>query len=137
PISPRLWINSSTATIYRHAEDKPMTEADGEIGTGFSVDVAKAWEQAFFSYKLPHTRQIALRISIVLGSSGGVIGIFKKLTRLGLGGKQGNGNQMFSWIHIEDLYRIISFIEKHEDVSGVLNCASPYPVTNNQLMKSL
>lgn len=40
--SPSLWINSSTATIYRHAEDKPMTEEDGEIGSGFSVDVAKA-----------------------------------------------------------------------------------------------
>lgn len=46
---PELWINSSTATIYRHAEDRPMTEKEGEIGSGFSVDVAKAWEQAFLN----------------------------------------------------------------------------------------
>jgi len=41
---PKLWMNSSTATIYRHAEDRPMDEAKGEIGTGFSVDVATKWE---------------------------------------------------------------------------------------------
>lgn len=46
---PELWINSSTATIYRHAEDRPMTEKEGEIGSGFSVDVAKAWEKAFLN----------------------------------------------------------------------------------------
>ncbi len=57
---PELWINSSTATIYRHAEDRPMTEETGDIGTGFSVDVAKKWEKAFFSYQLPNTRQVAL-----------------------------------------------------------------------------
>ncbi|WP_343557955.1 NAD-dependent epimerase/dehydratase family protein [Sphingobacterium sp.] len=42
---PKLWLNSSTATIYRHAEDRPMTESSGDIGTGFSVDVATLWEK--------------------------------------------------------------------------------------------
>lgn len=46
---PRVWVNSSTATIYRHAEDRPMTERDGELGSGFSVEVAKAWEAEFFA----------------------------------------------------------------------------------------
>ena len=46
--APKLWINSSTATIYRHAEDRPMTEDGGELGKGFSVNVALAWEKAFF-----------------------------------------------------------------------------------------
>lgn len=48
---PPLWINSSTATIYRHAEDRPMTEESGEIGSGFSVDVAKEWERAFVLFR--------------------------------------------------------------------------------------
>ena len=48
---PELRINSSTATIYRHAEDRPMTESTGEIGTGFSVDVATSWEKSFFDFK--------------------------------------------------------------------------------------
>src|SRR5918993_2192509 len=64
---PELWINSSTATIYRHAEDRPMSEASGEIGKGFSVDVATRWEESFFAFDLPQTRQVALRMAIVLG----------------------------------------------------------------------
>ncbi|MUG46931.1 TIGR01777 family oxidoreductase [Paenibacillus woosongensis] len=134
---PALWINSSTATIYRHAEDRPMTEADGEIGTGFSVEVAQAWEQAFFAFKLPATRQAALRISIVLGEGGGVMTPYKNLVRFGLGGIQGPGTQRFSWIHIEDIYSIISFLQAREDLSGVFNCASPNPVTNRELMSEM
>jgi len=134
---PPLWINSSTATIYRHAEDKPMTEASGEIGTGFSVDVAKEWEKSLFSYKLTQTRQVALRITIVLGKGGGVMPAFQNLVKFGLGGVQGTGSQMFSWIHIEDLYRIILFLNENENLSGVFNCASPQAVTNRELMAHL
>jgi uncharacterized protein len=134
---PPLWMNSSTATLYRHAEDRPMTEVSGEIGTGFSVDVAKAWEDAFFSFALPNTRQAALRISIVLGKGGGVMIPYRNLTALGLGGVQGKGNQMFSWIHVEDLFRIIRFLMEKKELSGVFNCASPHPVTNRELMSTL
>ncbi|MDN4608937.1 TIGR01777 family oxidoreductase [Sporosarcina highlanderae] len=134
---PPLWINSSTATIYRHAEDRPMTEADGEIGTGFSVDVAKAWEASLFAFKLPHTRQVALRIAIVLGEDGGVMEPYVNLVQFGLGGVQGPGNQMFSWIHVEDLYRIVLFLKENEKLSGVFNCAAPCPVTNREFMAEL
>ncbi|WLD93870.1 TIGR01777 family oxidoreductase [Alkalihalobacillus sp. AL-G] len=134
---PPLWINSSTATIYRHAEDRPMTEESGEIGTGFSVDVAKEWEHAFFGFQLPKTRQVALRIAIVLGETGGVMAPFKNLIRFGLGGVQGSGDQKFSWIHIEDLYNIILFLMDKEELSGVFNCSAPHPVTNRQFMQQL
>lgn len=133
---PPLWINASTATIYRHAEDRPMTEENGDIGEGFSVEVGKAWEQALFGFKLPKTRQAALRIAIVLGE-GGVMEPYKNMVRFGLGGKQGNGKQMFSWIHIEDLYRMVLFIKDHEELSGVFNASAPNPVTNEQLMQSM
>lgn len=135
-LPPKLWINSSTATIYRHAVDRPMTEADGEIGTGFSVNVATQWEKAFFDFELPHTRQVALRMAIVLGRGGGVIQPLHNLVCLGLGGKQGTGNQMFSWIHIEDLLQIILFLQNNAALQGVFNCASPEPIDNARLMKS-
>lgn len=134
---PPLWINSSTATIYRHAEDRPMTEENGEIGSGFSVDVAKEWENSFFAFQLPKTRQVALRIAIVLGSDGGVMIPHKNLVRFGLGGAQGSGNQKFSWIHVEDLFQIILFLSKREELSGVFNCSSPHPITNRELMANL
>ncbi|MCC3357304.1 TIGR01777 family oxidoreductase [Bacillus sp. REN16] len=134
---PKIWINSSTATIYRHAEDRPMTEETGEIGTGFSVDVAKRWEEAFFSYQFPNIRQVALRISIVLGADGGVMIPYTNLVRYGLGGIQGPGTQKFSWIHIEDLFKIILYIRDHNHLTGVFNCSTPNPITNRELMNSL
>ncbi|MGM0753749.1 MAG: TIGR01777 family oxidoreductase [Bacillota bacterium] len=134
---PSLWINSSTATIYRHAEDRPMTEEDGDIGTGFSVEVAKKWEEAFFSFSLPATRQAALRIAIVLGPDGGVMTPYKNLVKYGLGGGQGPGDQRFSWIHVEDVFRIILFLNEEKELSGVFNCSSPNPVTNREFMSHL
>lgn len=136
-IPPALWINSSTATIYRHAQDRPMTEAAGELGTGFSVDVATSWEKAFFSFALPKTRQVALRTAIVLGKNGGVMQPYKNLVRFGLGGKQGSGEQVFSWIHEQDLFNIISFIYQHHQLSRVFNAAAPNPVNNKTLMRWL
>ena len=133
---PALWINSSTATIYRHAEDRPMTEDKGDIGKGFSVDVATNWEKAFFDFHLKGTRQVALRMAIVLGKNGGVIKPFFNLVRFGLGGKQGNGKQMFSWIHIMDVFNIILFIMEHKELKGVYNCSAPNPVANEILMKT-
>ncbi len=134
---PKIWINSSTATIYRHAEDRPMTEEKGEIGTGFSVNVATSWEKSFFDFQLPNTRQVALRMAIVLGKEGGVMKPLKNLVRFGLGGKQGTGKQMFSWIHIADLYNIIIFLQTNENLNGVYNCSSPNPIDNTTLMQSL
>ncbi|WP_338815625.1 TIGR01777 family oxidoreductase (plasmid) [Bernardetia sp. Wsw4-3y2] len=132
---PKIWFNSSTATIYRHAEDRAMTEKEGEIGTGFSVGIATAWEKEFFSFGLERTRKIALRMAIILGKDGGVIPAYKNIVRFGLGGKQGNGNQMFSWLHIHDLYRIILFLQENENLEGVFNCSSPNPVKNTELMR--
>lgn len=134
---PKLWINSSTATIYRHAEDRPMTEKDGEVGSGFSVNVAKEWEKTFFDFNFSNTRQVALRTAIVLGRSGGALKPLKMLARSGFGGKQGSGNQMFSWIHIEDFFEIVNFLSDHEEVSGVINCSAPNPVTNAKFMRTL
>ncbi|MDN7242920.1 TIGR01777 family oxidoreductase [Planococcus sp. N028] len=135
--APTLWINSSTATIYRHAKDRPMTESTGEIGTGFSVEVAKAWEQSLFAFNLPRTRQVALRTAIVLGENGGVMTPYLNMVRFGLGGVQGPGDQMFSWIHIEDLYRIVLFLQDQPQLSGVFNCSAPNPVSNRDLMAEL
>ncbi|RZK29082.1 MAG: NAD-dependent epimerase/dehydratase family protein [Hymenobacter sp.] len=69
---PKLWINVISATIYRHAQDRPQDELTGEIGDGFSVDVCQQWEQAFFEADMPGVRKIALRMGIVFGKSDGV-----------------------------------------------------------------
>lgn len=130
---PRTWINSSTGTIYRHAEDRPQTEDSGELGSGFSVDVARAWEDELAAAVVPATRKVPLRIAIVLGA-GGVMSPLRNLARLGLGGHMGPGTQKFSWIHVEDLFRAVVFIHADTGVTGPVNAASPYPVDNRELM---
>ncbi len=131
---PKVWLNSSTATIYRHSIDKEMDEFSGEIGSGFSVEVARAWEGAFFGIKTPYTRKVALRTSIVLGQNGGALGPIKNIVRMGFGGKQGPGNQKFSWIHITDFVRSIEFIIATNDLEGPINLVAPKPTTNAALM---
>lgn len=134
---PEIWFNSSTATIYRDENERPNNEYDGITGNGFSEDVALQWEGVFNHFNLPNTRRIAMRISIVLGKDGGVIPVYKNLVRFGLGGKQGSGKQMFSWIHVEDVYRVISHIINQKNFVGPVNMAAPNPITNDAFMRCL
>ncbi|MEO8148463.1 MAG: TIGR01777 family oxidoreductase [Bacteroidia bacterium] len=132
---PKIWINSASATIYRHAEDRPMDEIKGERGNGFSVEVCKKWEETFNEVVTPQTRKIILRIAMVLGNEGGVFPVLKRLVKFGLGGKQGNGNQYMSWVHEYDFVNCIKFIFEHDNISGVYNCAAPGPLPNKDFMK--
>ncbi|MBS1501440.1 MAG: TIGR01777 family oxidoreductase [Bacteroidetes bacterium] len=132
---PKLWINSASATIYRHAEDGPQDEVHGEIGDGFSVEVCKAWEKTFFEIEMPHTRKVTLRTGIVFGKSDGVFPRLLNLVKMGLGGRQGNGKQMVSWIHEQDVARITEWLTDHPEIEGTVNATAPNPVSNALQMK--
>lgn len=134
---PKLWINASSATIYRHSVNKEMDELSGEIGTGFSVDVCKQWEGVFNSFDFPNTRKVLLRTGIVLGKGGGPLKPLKMLARFGLGGKQGRGDQFFSGLHEDDFANIVAFIIKHESGAGAYNVTAPNPISNAEVMRSL
>lgn len=131
---PTLWINVTSATIYRHAEDRPQNEETGEIGTGFSIDVCKQWEATFFNANTPNTRKIALRMSIVMGSADGAFPRLFNLVKFGLGGKQGNGQQYVSWVHELDAARCTEWLLQHHELKGVFNCTAPNPIKNNAFM---
>ena len=78
-----------------------------------------------------------MRIAIVLGRGGGALKPMINLVKYGLGGQQGNGRQMFSWLHIEDLYRIIEYIMLNKNLSGIFNCSSPNPLSNIRFMQEM
>lgn len=144
---PHLWMNASTATIYRHSFDKPMDEGTGELGGNepgardtwnFSIQVARAWEEAFFSAHTPRTRKIALRSAMTMSPDrGGVFDVLSGLVRSGLGGTQGAGDQMVSWIHETDFVRAIEFLFVHQDKTGVFNIAAPLPIPNAAFLRCL
>lgn len=134
---PKIWINTSATGIYKSSLTQPMNEDELDFGSDFLAKVVTQWEKVFFDFQFPDTRQIALRTSVVLGEIGGALHPLVQLTRIGLGGKQGTGMQMFSWIHLEDYFRILIFLLKTSTAEGVFNCTSPFPVTNKMFMKEL
>jgi uncharacterized protein (TIGR01777 family) len=144
---PRVWMNASTATIYRHALDRAMDEETGEIGGNerdcpsswrFSIDVATSWEEAFFSAVAPRTRKIALRSAMTMSPDrGGIFAELLRLVRLGLGGTAGSGDQYVSWIHEADFIRSIEFLMAHEEFEGPVNLAAPNPLPNRDFMRAL
>ncbi len=135
-VPPPVWLNASSATIYRHAEDRAMDEATGELGAGFSVDVCRQWEQAFANAPTPQTRKVALRAAMVFGrGAGGVFEAFHHIVKLGLGGTLGKGTQYVSWIHAEDFCRAITWILAHEALVGAVNLSSPHPLLNAEFMR--
>ena len=124
-----------------------MDEKTGELGGSepeapdtwnFSIEVAKAWEQAFFSTEIPRTRKVAIRSAMTFSPDrGGAFDAFLGLVRYGLGGTQGPGTQFVSWIHEVDFLHAIDLLIAREDFTGVVNLASPYPIPNRDFMRAL
>lgn len=137
---PRVWLNSSSATIYKHTFDTPMDES-GETGATpeakdeFSVEVIRQWERALDEAQTPDTRKIAMRITLVFGKSGGVFPVLRRLARFGLGGKMGGGRQFVSWIHVEDFCRAVEWLIAHDELAGPVNFAAPNPLPNRDMTR--
>lgn len=146
---PRLWLQSSTATIYAHRYDAGNDEATGILGGTeadrdvpktwkFSTDVARAWEKAAEDAKTPKTRKVLLRSAMTMSPDrGGIFDVLIGLTRLGLAGTNGDGRQYVSWIHEADFVQALLWLIEHEDLEGPVNLASPNPLPNRDFMRIL
>jgi uncharacterized protein len=143
PQPPRVWLNASTATIYKHTLNAGWDES-GEIGSTpeakdvFSVEVAKAWEHALDQARTPRTHKIAMRTAMVLGlGKNSVFPVLRRLVHLGLGGKLASGRQFVSWIHEVDFCRAVEWLITHEGITGPVNISAPNPVSNAEMMRIL
>ena len=140
---PQVWLNASTATVYRHTygeswDETGETEASAEAKDRFSVEVAWAWERALHEASTPRTRKIAMRMAMVLGlGKNSVFPVLRRLTRLGLGGRMGNGRQFVSWMHESDYSRAVEWLIAHDDFSGPVNLVAPNPLPNAEMMRTL
>ncbi|WP_020472212.1 TIGR01777 family oxidoreductase [Zavarzinella formosa] len=144
---PKVWLQSSTATIYAHRYDTPNDETTGLIGGDepnvpgtwrFSTDVAKAWESAASEIPLPRTRTVLMRTAMVMSPDrDGVFDVLAGLVRKRLGGTNGNGRQFVSWIHDHDFTRAALWLIDRDDLSGPVNLCSPNPLPNAEFMRIL
>ena len=134
---PKIWLNASSATIYTYSETHLNTEENGIIGDDFSMNICKSWEKEFFKTETGNVRKVALRTSIVLGKNGGAFQKLLQVSKLGLGGKQGRGNQFVSWIHIDDFCEAVNYIIENKNLEGSINITAPKPLTNTEIMKQI
>ena len=131
----KLFISASAIGIYDtagiHSEDK------WKRGTGFMADLVEKWEEMALSAVSNHTRVCIMRLGIVLSEDGGVIRKLKNLFKWRLGAVIGNGQQHFSFIHIEDLKGIITEMISEEKYSGIYNIVAPRVYTNREFTRCL
>lgn len=144
---PRVWLQASTATIYAHRFDADNDEATGVLGGNetnapsawrYSIEVARAWERTLDEAIVPATRKIKMRSAMTMSPDhGGIFDVLLKLVRSGLGGASGSGRQFVSWIHEEDFVRAVEWMIDHEEITGVVNVASPNPLPNAEFMGAI
>ena len=144
---PKVWLQSSTATIYSHRFDAANDDVDGILGGDepnaprtwrASNEIAMAWENELAIAETPKTRKIAMRSAMTMSiDKGSVFDVLCGLARHGLGGSLGGGRQYVSWVHEHDFARAVSFLIEREDLSGPINICSPNPLPQKEFMKVL
>ncbi|MBU1619328.1 MAG: TIGR01777 family oxidoreductase [Gammaproteobacteria bacterium] len=134
---PKVLINGSAIGFYGRQGSEIVTEEQSSFYPEFSHDICARWENLAQRAASPQTRVCLLRTGIVLSSQGGALAKMMPLFKLGLGGPIGDGKQMMSWIHLDDMVRLISFLLQRDDLSGPFNATAPRPVSNKQFSQLL
>ena len=132
------WYGSPSITLPggKGTEKNPFEEND-PAAEDFLGTTCKEWETSIDPVSSLGKRLVKFRTGIVLSKEGGAIKEFKKPLRFGIATILGNGKQIMSWIHIDDLVRLYIFAIGNERLDGVYNAVSPHPVTNKKLIIQL
>jgi uncharacterized protein (TIGR01777 family) len=134
------WIQASTTAIWSDAGETRCDESTPiPVGLPQMTGVAVPWEQAFDGANTYHG--VLLRTSIVLDRDAPAMRRLVQLTKLGLGGRVGDGRQWFSWIHVADWLGVVrACLGLTPDVTipaGIVVAAADHPVRNEELMDTL
>ena len=135
-IRPPLWLQMSTLAIYGDAgqglidELHPVAEGPPQMPC-----VARPWERAVQGAATD--RLVTMRTGIVLDHGTLAFDRLVRLTKLGLGGRIGTGEQWISWIHADDFLRSVRFIRDHDDIAGIVHVTAPNPTQNRDMMAAL
>lgn len=132
-------VISASAIGYYGPDKSNMTafvETDGP-DKSFLGQTCNLWEKSIEPVTLLNKRLVKLRIGIVLGNGGGAFDEFKKPVKIGYATILGDGNQVVSWIHLDDLCRLVVYSIKNDKIQGTYNAVATIPVTNKKLMQTL
>lgn len=129
-------VSASAIGWYKPNMPLPSTETD-PADTGFLGETCQAWEESIQPVTGLGKKLVILRTGIVLTSEGGAFPAFMKPVKYGIAGILGNGKQIISWIHIEDLCRIYMEAMINPTWSGIYNAVAPNPVNNRNFTLEL
>ncbi len=127
------WYGIPSFAQGKGTENNPFDEND-PAAEGFLATTCKEWEASIDPVVSLGKRLVKLRTGIVLSKEGGALKEFKKPLRFGIAPILGNGKQIMSWIHIDDLVRLYVYAIETERVNGIYNAVAPHPVTNKKLI---
>lgn len=134
---PSVFISGSAIGIYGRQQATLIGEDFTHYHAEFTHQLCQRWEQIALQASSEHTRVCLLRTGIVLAVNGGALKKMYLPFKLGLGGPVASGEQYMSWVHINDVLRIIDFLLLQPTLSGVFNVTAPTPVTNAEFSRSL
>lgn len=132
---PKVVVNASGMSVYGISESDTYDERSPERTMDFLSGVVQQWEKA--ADRIQGTRTVKIRVGLVLGNDGGAFPTMALPYKLGIGGKVGSGKQWLSWIHIDDMVRLIDYCIHGEEINGPVNATAPNPVTNEQFGREL
>ena len=132
---PAVLVSASGIGYYGSRGDEELTEASAP-GEGFLPETCVEWEAQADLARSLGMRVVKVRTGIVLGD-GGALAKMLPVFRLGLGGPLAGGKMWMSWIHLEDMVRIIVWAATNEAVQGAVNGVAPNPVTNAEFTREL
>lgn len=136
-IQPDLWINGSAIGWYGPHDGSVSLSEDASYQEGFSHELCERWEATALEAEDLCKRMIRLRIGVVLEKDGGPLKAMLPAFRLGMGGRMGSGEQVWSWIHREDLIGIILHCIDTPNLSGALNGTAPEALPQKNFAKEL
>lgn len=129
PEPPSVWINASAIGYYGTSEKEVFTEQTTRHGSDFLAEVVKAWEIKASEAKNLGCRTVFTRFGLILGRDGGVLPQLTLPYRFFAGGTVGSGEQWVSWVHVEDVARLIKEGLLNDKYEGPVNVTAPGPVT--------
>jgi uncharacterized protein (TIGR01777 family) len=129
---PAVFVCASGIGFYGSHGGEPLDETAGP-GSDFLARVTIAWEAAASRAEALGVRVVCTRFGIVFGKGGGALAEMVKPFKLFVGGPIASGQQVVSWVHLEDVVGVILRAIDDARLRGPINVASPNAVTNAEL----